>query len=435
MSDKPMHTDAEKMFEAAEQAGLKLAIKGRLAALLIMGSLLAFSRGADRAPDFIMATLLFAALGVFHYVLIGTKFDRWWVKYAFLTVDILLLSTAIAVMPATPEAPLPQAMIFRFGIFPFYFIILGVAAFSFSPGLVLWAGAMGSAGWFSAFYWIYSRMPNPLSWNDIPPNPTAQQFLDVFLNPNFASGGSRAQEAIIYLVVAILIAIVMHRARQTVKRQFEAERETTAISQLFGRYVPSAVADTMIKSKGALKPTERVATVLFSDLAGFTNLMEAKGPKAIVSTLNAFFDDASKIIGSHNGVITQFQGDGILATFNVPMEDAAHAKNAFAAANDLVALVRDKTFEGENLNIRVGISTGPLVAGSVGGGGRESYTVYGDPVNLAARLESLNKEHGTSVLVSQSTADLLEGSDLQNMGDINIRGLSAPVGVYSNKAQ
>ena len=433
MNNNPVSADVDRMFDAAEQAGMKLAIKGRLAALAVVGILLAISRGPERAPDFILAAMVFAVLGIIHFRLIGSTLDRWWVKYAFLTIDVALLSIAVAILPPTPEAPLPQVMMFRFNIYPFYFIILGVAAFSFSPGLVFWAGASGSAGWLGAFYWVHSQMAAPLSWSDIPDNPTAEQFLQVFLSPDFAAAGSRAQEVLIYLVVAILIAIVMRRARHTVRRQLEAERETTAISQLFGRFVPAAVADSMIANEGALDPTERSATVLFSDIAGFTRLMETRGPRVVVDTLNSFFDEASEIIGAHNGVVTQFQGDGILATFNVPLEDQDHAQNAFDAANALVKLVREKTFGGESLQIRIGLSTGPLVAGSVGGGGRQSYTVYGDPVNLAARLESLNKVHDTSILMSQSTAELLTGDNTRRIGEVDIRGLSAPVGLFTNR--
>ncbi len=433
MRNSPVQADVDGMFDAAEQAGLKLAIKGRLSAIAVVGLLMALTRGAERAPDFIAASLVFAILGIVHFKLIGSRFDRWWIKYAFLTLDVALLSIAVALLPPTPEAALPQIFMFRFNIYPFYFIILGIAAFSFSPGLVLWTGAIGSAGWLGAFFWVFSQMGAPLEWTDVPDNPTPEQFMQVFLSPDFAATGSRAQEALIYLVVAALIAIVMRRARQTVQRQLEAERDMNAVSQLFGRFVPSTVAESMIKNKGVLDPAERSATVLFSDLAGFTKLTEAKGPKAIVETLNAFFEEASQIIGRHNGVVTQFQGDGILATFNVPVEDKEHAKNAFAAANDLLKLVRENTFGGDILNIRIGLSSGPLVAGSVGGGGRQTYTVYGDPVNLASRLESLNKTHGTSILLSQSTADLLNGIELQRVGEVEVRGLSAPVNLYTNQ--
>lgn len=435
MNNSPIKTDVDRMFDIAEQAGLKLAIKGRTVALAVVGLLLVYTRGADRAPDFILAILIFAFLGVAHYRLIGSTRDRWWVKYAFLTLDVVLLSTAVAIAPPIPEPPLPQIFMFRFNIHPFYFLILGVAAFSFSPGLVLWGGVIGTVGWLAAFTWAYSQMSAPLSWSDMPDNPTTEQFLQVFLSPDFTGAESRGQETVIYLVVAILIAIVMHRSRQTVRFQLEAERDMTAVSQLFGRFVPTAVADSMIQNKGALDPIERSATVLFSDIAGFTKLTEARGAAAIVNTLNVFFDDASEVIGRHNGVVTQFQGDGILATFNVPLEDKDHAQNAFDASIELVELVRTKSFGGESLSIRIGLSTGPLVAGNVGGGGRQSYTVYGDPVNLAARLESLNKAHGTSVLISQSTAELIRGADIRRIGEVDIRGLSASIGLYTNRTE
>jgi adenylate cyclase len=312
-----IQTDIGATFSAAEQAGLKLAIKGRIIALVLVGIWLISTRGIDRAPGFLFALTTFAGLGVFHYALIGKALDRPWIKYAFLSIDILLLSAAVAFVPPAPEISLLQHFIFRFDVFPFYFIILGVAAFSFSPGLVLWAGGFGATGWLSAFIWVRFNTENPLEWGDLPAEFTKNEFLAIFLDERFVGSGSRVQEAIAYMVVAILVAIVMQRARQTVHRQLEAERDMSAVSQMFGRFVPQAVAGSMIKDKGALEPVERPATVLFTDLAGFTKLTEAKGPRAIVDILNAYFDVATEIIGRHNGVVTQFQGDAILAIFNV----------------------------------------------------------------------------------------------------------------------
>ena len=195
--------------------------------------------------------------------------------------------------------------------------------------------------------------------------------------------------------------------------------------------VPKAVAESMINDEGILDPVECHATVLFTDVAGFTRLTETKGPRAIVDTFNAFFDAASEIIGKHNGVVTQFQGDAILATFNVPIEDDNHAQHALDTAIDLLNIVNSKTFADERLTIRIGLSSGPLIAGNVGGGGRQSYTVYGEPVNLAARLESLNKEYGTSLLVSETTAKLVNQEALQKIGKTEVRGLSEPINIYT----
>ena len=419
------------MFYEAEQAGLKLAIKGRIVAVALITILMAVTRGADRAPEFILAGLAFVVLGLIHFRIIGTSRDRPWVKYVFVTIDLLLLSAAVAFLPAEPGLQLPDIIIFRFQIFPFYFLILAVAAFSFSPGLVLWSGVVGAVGWLAAFFYIRSSMEKALDWSDIPADPTTDEFLGIFLSPDFVATGTRFQEAIIFVVVAILIAIVMRRARGVVYRQLEAERGVASISQLFGRFVPKTIADSMIRQDGVLEPVEREATVLIADVAEFTSLTETKGAQVIVDIFNDYFEAASEVVGSHNGVVTQFIGDAVFATFNVPVEDQHHRQNAIKAAIDLLKLVQSTRFEGENLKIRVGVSTGPVVAGNVGGGGRATYTVYGEAVNLASRLEALNKTQGTSILVSEYTAQGLEDSSLKQVGDVDVRGLSAPVKIYT----
>lgn len=431
MSSDTQKAKSDQMFYAAEQAGLKLAIKGRIVTVVFVATLMAVTRDAERVPDFILGGLLFISLGLLHFRIIGSSYDRPWVKYVFITIDILLLSAAVAFLPAEPETQVPQVMIFRFQVFPFYFLILAVAAFSFSPGLVFWSGAAGAAGWMAAFLYIRSGMERTLEWGDIPVKPTPEEFLAVFLDADFVASGTRMQEASLFFVVAVLIAIVMRRARGVVRRQLEAERGVAAISQLFGRFVPKTVADSMIQNEGALEPVDREATVLVADVAGFTALTETKGAQAIVDTFNAYFEAASEVIGSHNGVVTQFIGDAVLATFNVPAEDPEHRQHGIDAAVDLLETVRSTTFAGERLKIRVGVSTGPVIAGNVGGGGRTTYTVYGEAVNLASRLEALNKDQGTSILVSGTTAEGAKESNLANVGQVDVRGVSEPVDIYT----
>ena len=232
-------------------------------------------------------------------------------------------------------------------------------------------------------------------------------------------------------VVAVLIALVMWRARTTLRRQLEAERDRSMLSGIFGRFVPQAIVNAMLAGRGALAPIEREATVLFADIAGFTEMTERAGPVRTVEILNAYFDEVTRIIGANNGIVTQFQGDAVLATFNVPVEDAGHARNAVKAAREVLDCVSGREFAGERIRVRIGINTGLLVAGNVGGGGRQSYTVHGDTVNLAARLEALCKEHGTSLLLTATTAKALPEAELVAVGDIAVRGFTEPVTVYS----
>jgi class 3 adenylate cyclase len=270
-----------------------------------------------------------------------------------------------------------------------------------------------------------------LNWSDIPAEPDAAQVIAVVLNPDFGGGGSRIQEAFSLVVVALLIAVVMWRTRATLRRQLAAEREHASVVEMFGRFVPQAVVDSMISGRGALSPIEREATVLFADIADFTHLTERAGPARTVTILNEYFDAATRIVGERGGIVTQFQGDAILATFNVPVEDKAHAPHAFDAALAMLAHVREHAFGGEQLRIRIGLNTGLLVAGNVGGGGRQTYTVHGDTVNLAARLEALNKEHGSSLLMSERTAAALPHACLEEVGSLTVRGFAAPTRIYT----
>jgi adenylate cyclase len=424
------------MFLRAEQSGLKLAIIGRIAALALMGIWLISTRADDpaRALGYVLVLLIFAVLGLGHYALIGTRFDKRWVKYIFITLDIAIVSALVATQPLYPNATgLPPVMTFRAPVFPFYFVILGLAAFSFSPAMVMWTGIAGAIGWLAAFWHTASEVEGVRNWSEIPPNPTAEQIMAVVLDPRFGGLSGRIQEAVLLTVVAFLIAVVMWRARTTLQRQLEAERDRTTLSGIFGRFVPQAVVNAMVAGRGALAPVEREATVLFADIVGFTSLTERAGAARTVEILNAYFDEVTRIIGAHNGIVTQFQGDAVLATFNVPVEEAGHASHAFEAARSILAVVAEREFAGERIGVRIGINTGSLVAGNVGGGGRQSYTVHGDAVNLAARLEALCKEHGTSLLLSATTAKDLPGENLVAVGNISVRGLSEPVAVYSVK--
>jgi class 3 adenylate cyclase len=427
-------TGAEEMFVRAEQSGLKLAIIGRIAALVLMGIWLIATRAEDpkRALGYLLVLSLFAILGLAHYALIGTRFDRPWVKYVFITLDVGIVSALVATQPLFPSAPdLPAVMTFRGSTFPFYFVILGVAAFSLSPAMVAWTGTAGALGWLLAFWHSASTVDGVTNWGDIPNNPTAEQIMAIVLDPKFGGLGGRIQEAVLLTVVAFLIAVVIGRARSTLKRQLEAERDRATLSGIFGRFVPQSIVNSMIAGRGALAPVEREATVLFADIAGFTAMVQRLGAARTVEILNAYFDEVTGIIGAHNGIVTQFQGDGVLATFNVPVEDPNHARNAFLAAEEILACVACREYAGERVRVRIGLNTGPLVAGNVGGGGRQSYTVHGDAVNLAARLEALCKEHGTSLLLSAATARALPDAGLAAVGAIAVRGLSEPVAVYS----
>lgn len=430
-----LSTDVDLTIKRAEHAGLKLAIIGRSIALLLLGLWLVFSRlnnNPDTAANFALLVGTFFILGLMHFRIIGTRLDRFWIKYLFVTLDIGIVSGLIATQPLFDTADLPAVMIFRSSMLSFYFVILGVSAVSFSPTLVLWSGFIGAAGYLSAYAAAVLQDGYVMDWADLPSNPTSQNVIDVVLNPSFGGTGSRIQEGIILVVVALLIAIVMHRAQNTLRDKISAERDRQSITGIFGRFVPEPIVDAMIADQGLLEPIEREATILFTDIVGFTNLTERLGPKKTVEILNSYFDEMTGIVTDHGGIVASFHGDAILAIFNVPLENPDHADLALKAAQEMLARVGAQSFVGEKLSIRIGINSGSVIAGNVGGGGRQSYTVYGDAVNLAARLEALAKEQGVSLLVSEySVKKLADQSKLVSVGSTAVRGQSKHVDIYT----
>jgi class 3 adenylate cyclase len=221
----------------------------------------------------------------------------------------------------------------------------------------------------------------------------------------------------------------------------EGLREREKIRETFGRYVDESVAATILRRQGeGARATGKVAgetaeaTILFTDIAGFTTIAEYLTPAELVGALNEYLETVLEPIRAHGGVVNTFIGDGLFASFNMPLACEDHAAAAVRAAIDIQRAVGSRTFgdQGVALATRIGISTGSVIGGSVGAGRRMSFTLLGDTVNLAARLEELNKQHGTRILASQSTRQACGKRFAFNaLGNVAVRGRSEPVAIFS----
>lgn len=220
-------------------------------------------------------------------------------------------------------------------------------------------------------------------------------------------------------------------AARSFNRMVEGMRERHLIRRTLGRFVSKEVARRLLKAGGKLEPVEAEASVLFCDLEGFTPLTNSLGPAGVVAFLNDYFGAMVEIIERHGGLLTQYQGDAVLAVFNVPVELPEHAAAALRAGIEMVRATEERQFAGISVRNRVGISTGPLVAGSIGAHGRLAYTVHGNVVNLASRLEALNKDYGTRVLVAAETARRCPDIPLRKVAEVAVRGYGEPVALYT----
>ncbi len=209
------------------------------------------------------------------------------------------------------------------------------------------------------------------------------------------------------------------------------------IRSTMSRYMAKEVVDRLLASGDEmLKGSSHIATVVFSDIRRFTMLTEAMSPQQTVTMLNEYFTEMVEVVLTHGGMLDKYIGDAMMAIFGAPVEDAADADNALATARDMMrALERlNEQRAGEGLaaiDIGVGVATGEVLAGSVGSVKRMEYTVIGDTVNLAARLESANKHYGTKVLLSAPTVEALRRpAVLRRLDLIQVKGKSRPTGVF-----
>lgn len=209
-------------------------------------------------------------------------------------------------------------------------------------------------------------------------------------------------------------------------------RERELIRDTFGRYLNPEVVGELISSGGKLESRMLDATVMFTDIKGFTTLAEHLSPEETVVLLNEYFAVVNEQIHKHGGYVNNFIGDAVVAVFNVPSPQADHAAAAVRAARDIQAALAGRHFaDGILLPTRVGINTGTVCAGVIGSQDRMGYTVYGDAVNVAARVEPLNKDFGTSILITESTEQLArEAGPFRSLGRIKLRGRAEAVEVF-----
>ena len=426
----------------AEQDGLRLAILCRTLALAVMLAWFVFATlavGNTPRPWGMTALGLFVVIGAAYYFIIGTHLDRPWVKYLIYAVDMLGLCALFVLIPVSRAAEVPQIIAFRaYGI---YYLLppIALACLSLSWGLVAWTGVVACIGWWAAFAVVVAGMDWTLSWGDVPQNATRADYETVFLSIDFIGVGNRVEETGFLLMAALVLSLAVYRARRVFLAQVaaEAERERERegrerTTRILGRYVPETIARRLVANEAGLEPQVRQGAALVLDIEGFSGYAAGRDPRTVIETLNRFLADCADAVSRRDGVVITYLGDGLLATFNTPIDVQRPGRRALDAAGDLLALSRERRYDGQHFRIRIGIASGAIASGSVGSSARQAFTVYGDPVNRAARLEQLNKTTGTQLLLDPETANALGAEvDLQSQGRHTLRGRDAPVEVWS----
>ncbi len=215
-------------------------------------------------------------------------------------------------------------------------------------------------------------------------------------------------------------------------------RNKEKIKQAMGKYISQDVMKNVVQNIDDIKlgGKKAVVTVLFADIRGFTSMSEKMTAEDVSKILNEYFTEIEPIISKYNGVINKFIGDAVMAVFGDPIEDLNHPVNAVRCANEMLKKVdqlQDKwLFEGKpKIEIGIGINTGEAFVGNIGSEKRLEYTVIGDTVNLASRIESYNKVYKTNLLISSSTYSYVSGiADVIKISEVTIRGKSKKMDIY-----
>jgi adenylate cyclase len=240
--------------------------------------------------------------------------------------------------------------------------------------------------------------------------------------------------------VAILLGsgVVAGIASLQIRRQFEralhSVEEQHRIIGMFGQHVSPAVVDRLLSQELELGGEVRHVCVMFLDIEGFTTFSESRSPEEVVEYLNSLFAVMIDDVNSHHGIVNKFLGDGFMAVFGAPITDPIDCRNAVAAALAIVKRIDAMSASGEiaPTRIRIGLHAGEAVTGNVGSAARKEYTIIGDVVNLASRLEQLNKQYGSRLLVSETVMQRLDRKPdhaIAHAG-VAVKGRVQPVQVY-----
>jgi len=222
-------------------------------------------------------------------------------------------------------------------------------------------------------------------------------------------------------------------------RYASTQSEKRNLKLAFQHYVPPAVVESLLTDMGKLRlgGEKRELTVLFSDIRGFTALSERMEPEELVKLMNEYFTAMTEKVFEQRGSLDKYIGDAIMAIYGAPVEDPAHPALACRSALGMVQALRELREPWRRrglpqIDIGVGINTGPMVVGNMGSRRRFNYTVVGDAVNVASRLESLNKTYGTNILISEHTYERVkdEPFEVREIDSVPVRGRERPVRLY-----
>jgi len=381
--------------------------------------------------------LLFGVAGLVMSWLARTGRYRSWMKYPGAAFDAALF--VFIVISPVPGATghLPPQMGLSQGLFIYALILLLSAAFIYTPWYALWTGACLALFWALGYLWV-ANLPDSVLWADVRDSITDTDSiwqaisLPTYVNPYLA-----VRDIVVVLVGAFIIAMAVRRARSIIVREAATEGRRANLA----RYFSPDIVDRLADGTDAIGAERRQqVAVLFADIVGFTRLCETASPAAVMSLLRGFQARMERAVFAHGGTLDKYIGDAVMSTFGTLKADASDGEAALRCALDMRAAVADWNRERDAqglppVRVGIGVHIGECVVGDVGGA-RLEFTVIGDAVNVASRLEGMARELDADIVISEALAEAVRGEQQQALlkpftahPPVALRGKRDPVGI------
>lgn len=426
--------------ERHKREGLELAVRARWVTVAIIAVFLVFLNPRLEVVYYHFILALLAGNG--WLMLRAGRVGRSGAELFLIFLDLFIMTYGMVVPNPLRAEAIPLAMQYSYDNFVYFYFILAAGTLAYSWRTVIsmgtWTAAIWTGGWLLASY-VATPLPD-LSEAAAKAFGTYPRVLE-FFDPNNFVPTLRIQEAVVFVIVAGILALSVRRFNQLLLSNAGLERERANLS----RYFSPNVVDELSRNDDPLKQVRSARIgVLFIDIVGFTRLSEGRDPHEVIELLRGFHGRMEAEVFRHGGTLDKYLGDGLMATFGTPVAGDRDASNALACGRAMLDVLdrwnRDRRRAGEpEIEVGIGIHFGAAVMGDIGAN-RLEFAVIGTTVNVAARLEAKTRELRVRLVISdalhrQVTAEAPGGSHLldglERHESQQIRGLSESVTLWA----
>lgn len=441
MTPPPVSTLGSRLSRAIadeEHRGLVFAFRARIIAVITVMAWLVLVIESERQFYYLGVTALFFLLGWAPHLLRRHR-HAVAIRFAFVVLDAALI-TAVVILPppGNLDFGFPIQMRVRGPEFLYLVLLIVGSALSYSPLQVIWTGFWSIVVWSAGIVLVGMRSDTLLT----PPGETSPQaLLQILMNPYYVGYFQLLNQVVLTAIATAVLAAAVWRSRALLLRQTRAEIARADLARYVSPDVADAIMDADSSGSSFGTPTNRNVAVLFADVVGFTGLSEHMAPDRVVRLLKSLHERGSAVVFAHGGSLDKYLGDGFLATFggiSHQPDAAARAIRCALALQDEAVRWNAKRQERGHVPVRlsVGVHYGPVVVGNIGSAQRLEFTVVGDTVNIASRLETLTRVLGCRVALSDAALAeaRLHDADLppfDSAGDRRLDGREQPLSVHT----